>query len=163
MDAKIINVANFDDYIRHDLATAENDFLVASGAGAYVKKTLAETRAILGILVDRGDPAAFDWAVGDFTTDGTWRDLDCSSIVPVGARFIVFKITLADDAVVSVFRMRKNGNTNSINTFNIFSHVANQAVTLTGKVACDSNRIVEYMGDNLTFTTLNVVITGWEF
>ena len=32
----------------HNLATAANDFLVASGAGVYVKKTLAETRAILG-------------------------------------------------------------------------------------------------------------------
>ena len=36
-------------YIRHSLATAINDFLVASGAGAYVKKTLAETQAILGL------------------------------------------------------------------------------------------------------------------
>jgi len=32
----------------HNLATAANDFLVASGAGVYVKKTLAETQAILG-------------------------------------------------------------------------------------------------------------------
>ncbi len=34
-------------YIRHALATAANDFLVASGSGAFVKKTLAETRTIL--------------------------------------------------------------------------------------------------------------------
>lgn len=34
-------------YIKHALATAANDFLVASGSGAYVKKTLAETGAIL--------------------------------------------------------------------------------------------------------------------
>ena len=38
-------------YITHALATAENDFLVASGSGAYVKKTLAETKAILGLKV----------------------------------------------------------------------------------------------------------------
>jgi len=35
--------------IRHDLATAESDFLVASGAGAFVKKTLVETQTILGV------------------------------------------------------------------------------------------------------------------
>jgi hypothetical protein len=35
-------------YIKHALATAANDFLVASGAGAFVKKTLTETQAILG-------------------------------------------------------------------------------------------------------------------
>jgi hypothetical protein len=34
-------------YLLHSLATAANDFLVASGNGAFVKKTLAETRAIL--------------------------------------------------------------------------------------------------------------------
>ena len=37
-----------DDVIRHSLATAANDFLVASGSGAFVKKTLAETQVILG-------------------------------------------------------------------------------------------------------------------
>jgi len=35
--------------ILHSLATAANDFLVASGVGAYIKKTLAETRTILGV------------------------------------------------------------------------------------------------------------------
>jgi hypothetical protein len=36
-------------YIKHALATTESDFLAASGAGAFVKKTLAETKTILGI------------------------------------------------------------------------------------------------------------------
>ena len=36
-------------YIKHALATAANDFLVASGSGTFVKKTLAEVLAILGI------------------------------------------------------------------------------------------------------------------
>jgi len=35
--------------IAHSLATAVNDFLVASGAGVFVKKTLAETKTILGL------------------------------------------------------------------------------------------------------------------
>lgn len=36
-------------FLKHSLATAANDFLVASGAGVYVKKTLAETKALMGI------------------------------------------------------------------------------------------------------------------
>lgn len=39
-------------YIRHALATAVNDFLVASGAGVFVKKTLAETITILRTSLD---------------------------------------------------------------------------------------------------------------
>jgi hypothetical protein len=34
-------------YVKHSLATAVNDFLVASGAGVWVKKTLAEVVALL--------------------------------------------------------------------------------------------------------------------
>lgn len=36
------------EYVQQSLATAANDFLVASGAGTFVKKTLAETKTILG-------------------------------------------------------------------------------------------------------------------
>ena len=35
-------------WIRHSIATAANDFIIASGSGAFVKKTLAETKTILG-------------------------------------------------------------------------------------------------------------------
>lgn len=37
------------DVVKHSLATAESDFLVAPSSGSFVKKTLAETKAILGI------------------------------------------------------------------------------------------------------------------
>jgi hypothetical protein len=36
-------------YILHSLAIAANDFLVASGIGVFVKKTLAEVKIILGL------------------------------------------------------------------------------------------------------------------
>ncbi len=39
-------------YIKHSLATAINDFLIASGSGAFVKKTLAQVADILGIAFD---------------------------------------------------------------------------------------------------------------
>lgn len=47
--------------VLHNLATAANDFLVASGAGVFVKKTLAEVKTILGfntnvLIRPQGDP-----------------------------------------------------------------------------------------------------------
>lgn len=36
-------------YVKHSLATAVNDFLVASGVGAWVKKTVDEVKTILGL------------------------------------------------------------------------------------------------------------------
>lgn len=116
-----------------------------------------------GWIVDRGDAAGSDWTVGDFTTDGTWRDLDCSSIVPAGAKFIHFRMVLRDDAVGSGFRLRKKGNSNAVNVFMQYTQVANVYITINEKVPCDSSRFVQYMGDNLTFDTINLTVIGWEF
>ena len=44
LDAEVTAVA-----VAHALATAANDFLIASGSGAFVKKTLTETITILGL------------------------------------------------------------------------------------------------------------------
>lgn len=48
-----INSHSHSTYILHSLATAANDFLVASGAGVFIKKTVAQVKAILGFT----DPA----------------------------------------------------------------------------------------------------------
>ena len=45
-------------FLKHSLATAANDFLVASGSGTFVKKTLAETQAMLGCR----------WSLGEIPT-----------------------------------------------------------------------------------------------
>lgn len=58
-------------YVPHSLATAENDFIVASGEGSFVKKTLAETKVILGAgdVTKVGTPV--DNQLGIWTGDGT--------------------------------------------------------------------------------------------
>ena len=59
-------------YIKHSLATAANDMLMASGAGTFVKKTIAEVKTALGlevrslqVTIDSGSPdiviATGDW------------------------------------------------------------------------------------------------------
>jgi hypothetical protein len=37
------------DYVKHSLATAANDFLVASGSGAFAKQPFAQTKTTLGL------------------------------------------------------------------------------------------------------------------
>ena len=53
-------------YIKHSLAAAVSDFLVASGAGAFVKKTLAEVKTLIGITdtatIDPGHKHSKLWA-----------------------------------------------------------------------------------------------------
>lgn len=65
--------------IAHSLATAANDFLVASGAGVFVKKTLAEVKTILG-LGTAAYTASTDYATSGHTHAG-------SEAFPVGSVF----------------------------------------------------------------------------
>jgi hypothetical protein len=46
-------------YIKHALATAVNDFPVASGAGSFIKRTLDETKMILGVTSARAQMFTF--------------------------------------------------------------------------------------------------------
>jgi hypothetical protein len=62
-------------YIKHDLADATNDFLVASGADVFAKKTLAETGAILEADLDHGNIQGI--ADDDHTDYLIGRDSQC--------------------------------------------------------------------------------------
>lgn len=64
------------------LATAANDFLVASGAGVFVKKTLAEVKVILGLgswtaytPTATPDTGHFTDSGGNVTTSGKWLQI----------------------------------------------------------------------------------------
>jgi len=71
-------------YILHSLAGAANDFLVASGANTYVKKTLAETGAILETDINHDNLVGFvgaehyDWTdeTHDISTTGSVTTTD---------------------------------------------------------------------------------------
>ena len=112
-------------------------------------------------LVDRGDPAAVDYAVGDLTTDGDWHDLDLSSIVPDGAVAVKVSVGIEDDAAGSSFSLRKNGNSNTINRFRIITQDAGDIMVGSDIVFCDENRVIEYLATSTTWTTINIAITGW--
>lgn len=113
------------------------------------------------VLVDRGDPADYDFTTGNFTTDDNWHDLDLSSIVPSGATWVKVKVVFTDDAVDSYLALRKNGNTNTRVSLSNKVRVANKTHYITGFVPCDSNRVIEYIATNTTFTTISLVVTGW--
>lgn len=113
--------------------------------------------------VDRGDPAATDWTKASFTTDGAAHQLNCSSIVPAGIRFITFRLSILDDVVGTYFSMRKNGNSNWINSGGLTIQVANVANFAQFRIPCDQNGIIEYIASNVSFTAITLGIMGWEF
>lgn len=111
--------------------------------------------------VDRGDPSAYDKAVGDFTTNNVWNDLDLNLIVPTGAIAIHFKCTIQDGLTGQTIAFRENGNAQAISSQLVTTQVADVNISMNGLVTCDSGRVIEYRGSNTTFTLINFVVTGW--
>lgn len=111
--------------------------------------------------VDRGDPSAYDWETGDLTLDGNWHELDCSGIVPEGAKAIHFKVVVQDDADGNGFQIGKNDNSNRLNTLLAISVATNVTQAADGLVTCDNSKKVEYKATNTTWTLVQLLIRGW--
>jgi len=112
-------------------------------------------------FVDRGDPAAFDRTVADFTVDNSWHDLDLSAIVPAGAVAVVLKLQLKTGLPEKYIYFRKNGNVNNYNVSFLNTQVTNIWVGGDLIVAVDTARKVEYMATAYGWTAINLVVAGW--
>lgn len=152
----------------------ENDGRIYACTGSHISASTDEPgtganwasywEAMIGGFVNRGDPAAQDKAVGDFTTDGNWYDLDLSSIVPAGVKAILLRISILDNLVNQVLFLRKNGNSNSINSMQLRTQVANQRIHNSEAVITpDTNRVIEYWASNTVWTEINLTVAGWWF
>lgn len=115
------------------------------------------------VFVDRGDPAAWDYAKEDLTIDGAWHDLDLSAIVPEKAKAVFIAGHLQGAAVDWAIRFRKNGNTNEIVHGGMETLRAGVERHRSSIVALDEDIKIEYNADNQAWTTLDLVVKGWWF
>lgn len=111
--------------------------------------------------IDRGDPAVPDFLCAAFTFDASWRDLDCSGVVPAGAKAILFTIRLSCNGVGVDVKFRKNGNVNENVIARISPQLANVYICEDFVCACDVNRIIEYFGYAFYTYDTTLTIKGW--
>jgi len=114
-------------------------------------------------FVDRGDPAAYDYAKEDLTIDGAWHDLDLSGIVSEFAKAVFIIGHLEGPAVDWAIMFRKKGNVNEIVHGGMETLRAGVERHRSSIVALDDNRIIEYKVDNQAWTTLDLAVKGWWF
>jgi hypothetical protein len=112
-------------------------------------------------LIDRGDFSAYDFDEGDLTTDFTWYDLDLSSIVPAGTTFVYLRLYLYDDTAGAHVAFRKNGATGTHNLQILRTQVVNKDTEGYFLVPVDTNRVIEYRGADLIFTSIGIAVLGW--
>lgn len=112
--------------------------------------------------VDRGDPAgAWDIEEGDLTLDGTWRDLDLSSLITDSdATLIHMRLAARATTANKYFQLRKNGNTNEGNTQDVFTLDAGILIRGDGYCMVDSSLYVEYRG-HADLDRAKIFVRGW--
>jgi hypothetical protein len=122
-------------------------------------KAYADSRG----FISRGDPAAYDFTLGDFTTDSTWNDLDLSGIVTAGAKAVLIYIRLVDDNANQEFAFRESGNTETYNKGALRTQVGGLTIDSDFIIPYNANEKVEYMAVNPPggFTAINVLVKGW--
>lgn len=147
-------------------------YILAKGYATEAWVTLRITiayDALLAIIdglecfVDRGDPAALDFILGDFVQGFIWQDLDLSGIVPAGAKAVVIRLSVANNLVGSSVFLRRNGNANFINCAGVAN--TSGSITIRGDVtvALDENRIIEYLVVPSQWLVIDFAVAGWWF
>lgn len=111
--------------------------------------------------VDRGDPSGWDFELGVLTTDATWNDLDLSGIVPGGATIVLLTVNIKDDTAGSRIMFRENGNSNAYNISPLNTQEANYRLYGDCWVKPDKNRIIEYNAEDVTWTSIEILVRGW--
>ena len=132
--------------------------LQMSGYNLFIREAL---KGKVPMYVDRGDPAAYDFEIGDFTQDNAWHNLDLSAIIPLSAKAILMDWDYNNSATNRHIELRKNGQTNNKNHAEVHSYVAAQDDHAVMIVSPDGNRIVEYKVSTAGWSAIAMTIRGW--
>ena len=99
-------------YVRHNLSTAADDFLVGSGSDTFVKKTATEAEAILGgpflpLTAGVSHPLTGNLqvetvAAAQVNLDAGGTGFDYSVFSDAGTKFLLKKVSSADAAIIEV-------------------------------------------------------------
>lgn len=129
-----------------------------SGYNLFIREAL---KGLVDMYVDRGDPAAYDFAKEDLTIDGAWHDLDLGHIVPAAAKLVSIMGMIEGANINWNIIFRKKGNTNEVNHDMMSTLRAGVLRHRNNIVSVDTNLVVEYKADNENWTTLDLVVRGW--
>ena len=140
--------------------------LTALARDLLADTTQAAMRTTIGVGVsgftDRGDTAAYDFVAGNFTSVGSFADLDISTIVTDSdATAVLLHLQLKSTAAGEQIQIRENGNSNQINRGQLVTSVADIFVFGDLIIPMNSSQTIEYQVTTSTWTTLNLVVKGW--
>lgn len=134
----------------------------SAAAASAVAAAASEVAAALPHAVDRGDPSAADFTTGGLTKDGTYYDMDLSSLIPAGAVMAILRVVIQSDTANKSVLFREKGNSNVLNTGQIVATVVNVLFAQDLIITLGSGRVIQYAAaSGATWTTLSVTVAGY--
>lgn len=112
--------------------------------------------------VSRGNPADWDFTVGDFTTDGTAQALDLSAIIGTGVKLVHLRGAIQDGTVGYGIRLFYPTETNIYAADRMVTQIIDQIAEYGSLwVRCDATGGIKYLAGDTTFTGIWLVVRGW--
>lgn len=126
-----------------------------------IAQKVIDTIGLPPTFIKRGDPPVPDFILGDFIIDGANHPLDLSSIIPSGAKAVLFHLWIRSDDAQSKCFFRPKGNVN----YQDASWADTQVATIVFKndLVCPlpSSRVLEYRFYVNGWTWISFVVKGW--
>lgn len=114
-------------------------------------------------FVDRGDPAVYDFVVGDFIKDDDWHVLDLSGIIPANVKGVALSVVLVNADAEKHFKVRTHGNANAINVGNMNTSVGLVATSGDLEVAPNEDGKIDYWITSVNWIVIRLTVKNWWF
>ncbi len=112
--------------------------------------------------VYRGILATADIRMGDLTKDDTEQTLDLSSIVPIGAKFVLLGITVISMTVGNELLIKEVGQPEYYGDWRFICHVVSQAHMARQWFALNAARELTYAASPITWITIDISVLQWK-
>jgi len=135
------------------------DICVVNGSG--------KIEATRKTIIDAGNKSNYDFS--SLTKDGSWHDLDLSSLVPAGFSMVLLRIFVSVDPTTSpmtgnLIQLRTKGNSNVYNISEVHPQVAGVPILSDNWVFLDANRFIQYNVTGCTTGSVNnvtITVGAW--
>jgi len=113
------------------------------------------------VYVDRGDPSAWDFQIGNLAVDGAWHSLELGGIITdEDATDVEILVQFRGGAAQASVQMRETNNVNVYNRLLGSTQGDNLFTTLPGRVTLGPDRSMDYFV-SATMVICNIVVRGW--
>lgn len=110
--------------------------------------------------IARGDPSNYDWITANFTKDNTWRELDLSSIIPLGTKWVFMKMYVTGTTADDYAQFRKKGHTNYRAIISTRIQIGGVSIEKIEPVEVSTDRKLEYRVKS-SITGCNILVYAW--